>query len=324
MINADIKVSVIMPIYNAYDYLVPAMDSVLDQTLREIELICVDDGSTDSSYEIIKEYQKQDPRVRIITETNAGPALARNNGLKRARGEYIAFLDADDFFEPTLLEELYKLAKEKDLDIAITDYDLYINRKATFEVPIPAEHEEIYANGRLTSKNKDPDTIFLSTNGAVWNKLFRRSFITEKQLQFLSDVKIYEDVYFVATALSFAGRIGKVEKTLMHNRVYTEQSRTRLLKKYFSHVLVAYIKIKEFLVHNGMYAPLSDSFLNLTAGDCYKIFNLLRFDCRDDFWNLLNSEYAEKFGWKNKTSEDYDEESVCEFASNVQLYNYNQ
>ena len=84
MDNNDIKVSVIIPIYNAYDYLRPAMDSVLDQTLRDIEIICIDDGSTDKSLEILKEYQKSDDRVRIITETNAGPALARNKGISRA------------------------------------------------------------------------------------------------------------------------------------------------------------------------------------------------------------------------------------------------
>ena len=99
-----------MPIYNAYDYLGPAIDSVLSQTLTEIELICVDDGSTDSSYDLIKEYQKKDERVRIVTETNAGPALARNNGIKRARGEYLAFLDADDFFEPDMLKKMVEKA----------------------------------------------------------------------------------------------------------------------------------------------------------------------------------------------------------------------
>ena len=76
---AEIKVSVIIPIYNAFDYLRPAMDSVITQTLRQIEIICIDDGSTDSSFELIKEYQKKDDRIRIVTEANAGPALARNN-----------------------------------------------------------------------------------------------------------------------------------------------------------------------------------------------------------------------------------------------------
>ena len=123
--SADIKVTVVMPIYNAYDYLRPAIDSVLDQTLREIELICVDDGSTDPTLGLLKEYQKNDARVRIVTENNAGPSVARNKGIVRARGEYVIFLDADDFFEPELLERLVRSADENSLDIAVCGYDVY-------------------------------------------------------------------------------------------------------------------------------------------------------------------------------------------------------
>ena len=108
--EADIKVSVIVPIYNAEAFLRPAMDSILDQKLREIEVICVDDGSTDGSLKIIKEYQKQDSRIRIATQSNAGPGMARNNGLRRARGEYVIFLDADDFFKLEFLSEMYETA----------------------------------------------------------------------------------------------------------------------------------------------------------------------------------------------------------------------
>ena len=117
MINAEnIKVSVVMPIYNADDYLKPAIDGVLGQTLTDIELICVDDGSTDKSLSIIKEYQQTDERVRILTENNAGPSTARNKGLVRARGKYVIFLDADDFYDYTLLEKMYNQAEEQKLD----------------------------------------------------------------------------------------------------------------------------------------------------------------------------------------------------------------
>ena len=324
MNNTDIKVSVIMPIYNAYDYLKPALESVLDQTLREIEIICIDDGSTDSSYELIKEYQKQDERVRIVTETNAGPALARNNGIKRARGEYIAFLDADDFFEPNLLELLYNAAEEKKLDIAVAEYDIYNSRKAVFEKAQPAEHEEILNQNEVTSKNENPDHILLSVNGAAWNKLFRRTFVIEKQLTFLPDVKIYEDVYFVVTAMCLAERVGKVFETLVHHRIYTDQSRAKMFRKYYSQVPVAYLKIKEFMTHNGMYAPLSSSFLNLSASRCYKIYNLLGSDAKEHFWDMLHSEFAEQLGWQGRDTDDFEELDVCEFAANVLLYTYKQ
>ena len=162
--TADVKVSVIMPIYNASSYLRPALDSVLDQTLFEIELICIDDGSTDNSLEIIKEYRERDERVRIITETNAGPALARNNGIRRARGEYIAFIDADDFVEPALLETLYELALKDNLDIAICKYDIYNSSKARFENSSKADHSDIFTQG---SQRKFPDirTVELQSTG---------------------------------------------------------------------------------------------------------------------------------------------------------------
>lgn len=324
MNNTDIKVSVIMPIYNAYDYLRPAIDSVLDQTLKEIELICIDDGSTDSSFDLIKEYQKKDERIRIVTETNAGPALARNNGIKRARGEYLAFLDADDFFEPTLLEKLYAVATERDLDIAIAEYDIYNSRKATFETAQPSEHEEVYTENEVTSKNICPDRIFLSTNGAAWNKLFRRSFVIDKQLSFLRDVKMYEDVYFVVTSLSLATRVSKISDVLIHHRIYTDQARAKMFRKHYSQVLVAYLAMKEFLRQHGMYAPLSTSFLNLTASRCYRIYNVLGSDAKEHFWDMLHGEYAENLGWQGREAEEFIEKDVCEFVASVILYTHKQ
>lgn len=324
MINADIKVTVIMPIYNESDYLAPALDSVIDQTLKNIEIICVDDGSTDGSLDIIKEYQKNDSRIRIVTETNAGPALARNNGIKRARGKYLAFLDADDFYAPTLLEELYTEAERLELDITIANYDIYNSKKATFEKVAPVEHEHIYEPGKVTSKNDYPDYIFTSTNGAAWNKLFRTSFVIEKQLSFIQDVKMYEDVYFTITALSLAERVGKVHKILLHHRVYSEQSRAKMFRKHYEQIPYIYSEIKKFLMHNGMYSPLSRSYLNFTASRLFKIYNMIGFDLKDNLWNILHSEYVEVFDWQNHTADEFDSAEVCDFVANVVIYDYKQ
>ena len=106
----QIKVSVVMPVYNAGEYLSRAISDVLSQTLSELELICVDDGSTDNSHDIIKRFAAKDKRVRVIREKNAGPSVARNSGLKSAKGKYVIFLDADDFYEKILLSELYHTA----------------------------------------------------------------------------------------------------------------------------------------------------------------------------------------------------------------------
>ena len=118
----NIKVSVVMPIYNAAEYLSAAVTSVLSQTLTELELICVDDGSTDDSLSIVRDMQNFDDRIRILTENNAGPSIARNKGMLRARGEFIIFLDADDFYESTLLESLYEIAVKDELDMAVAKF----------------------------------------------------------------------------------------------------------------------------------------------------------------------------------------------------------
>ncbi len=320
----DIKVSVIIPVYNAYDYLRPAMDSVIYQTLREIEIICVDDGSTDHSLEIIKEYQKNDDRIRIVTETNAGPAVARNNGLNRARGEYLAFFDADDFLEPNFLEALYKKAKEKDLDIAISDYDVYNSKRATFVKGDGGAHKEIFDGDAVTSKNENPDYILSSTINSAWNKLFRREFIISKGIRFLENVRMYEDVYFVVSAMALAARVAKVPDVLMHHRVHSEQAGVKSFKKYYSQIPVVYAKTKEFLMHNGMYAPISFSFLNLSAVRCFKIFNLLGGDDKETFWNMIHESYVDLLGWADRTANDFESSEVCEFVASIQMYDYDE
>lgn len=324
LFTEPIAVTVVMPVYNAADYLRPALDSVLAQTLREIEIICIDDGSTDRSLAILKEYQKTDSRIRIVTETNAGPAKARNNGLRRARGEYLAFLDADDFYEPTLLERLYTLAKEKELDIAVCGYDLFENRTARFKKSIPSERAEVLAGGRVTGKHECPDVIFQSTEGYVWNKLFRREFVTEKGLTFLESAVIFEDVYFMLTALSLAERIARTDEILLHHRVYSKQGRARMFREHYAEVPAVYLAVKEFLVHHGLYLPLSVSFVNSTLGICSKVYNLLWIDARIAFWTLLHDTYAASFGWAELGESDFFSKESCDFAANVSLFTYTQ
>ncbi len=322
--DSTVKVSVVMPIYNAIDYLSEAIDGVLCQTLRDIELICVDDGSTDGSFEVIKEKQAQDKRIRIVTENNAGPSAARNKGLARARGEYVIFLDADDFFDKTLLERLYNLAVKKKLDIAVAKYDLYNNATEKFTPPIESEHGELLDGGRIISKSNHPDRIFQSMTGYVWNKLFKRSFLTEKSIQFHPELYVFEDVYFVCAALSLAERVGKENRLLVHHRIYSEQSRAKLFRKYYAQVPMVYEKLLEFLMSDGMYLPLKRSYLNLSASRCYKIYNLLWQEAKGEFYNMYHEKYAEAFGWAKASPEELESAEVRDFVANLLLYNHEQ
>lgn len=324
MINNSIKVSVIMPVYNARDFLRQALDGVLAQTLKEFELICVDDGSTDGSLDIIKEYQKGDARIRIITENNAGPSTARNKGIVRARGEYMIFLDADDFYEPELLEKLYNYAKKENLDIAFTKFDVYNNKTEKYSPCQEEPHGDVFVGGAVISKNEYPHYILECTSGYVWNKMFNTEFVRSKGLTFDPEIYVFEDVHFICTALSLAERVGRIEDVLIHHRVYSEQSRAKLFRKYYNQVPTVYIKIKEFLMHHGMYIPLMRSYLNLSAGRCYKIYNLLWNEAKTDFWNMLHFGGADSMNWYRHGPAEFDNHDVCDFVVNVELYTYEQ
>ena len=314
----SIKVSVIMPVYNAYSYLRDAIEGVLSQSLSELELICVDDGSTDRSLDILREYMQRDSRVRVLTQNNAGPSWARNKGLSRARGEYIIFLDADDLYEPELLKTLYELAERDNLDIAITDFDIYNMKRSSYERKIPADRADIFEPGKVISKADYPDDILQCTENYVWNKLFRASFIKSRELAFNQDLRVFEDVYFVVGAVALADRIGKNFDILVHHRVYPGQSKTKLFRKYYMQVPDIYLGIKTLLMQHGVYLPLLKSYLTLSASKCYKVYNVLWWGAKAEMWEKLHEGgYAERLGWEALLRDEIDDEEAQVFASSA-------
>ncbi len=320
----DIKVSVIIPVYNAQEYLPVALESIIAQDFSELELICVDDGSTDRSIDVIKAFKERDSRIRIITENNAGPAAARNKGLSRARGKYVIFLDADDFYEPNLISSLYALSERAELDIAIADFDVYNTKHGRFEHNVESDHFDLLTEGRVVSKNVYPDYILQCATGYVWNKMFRRDFLYENKLAFNTELKVFEDVYFVMTVMATAGAIAKESKILVHHRIYSEQSRPKMFKKYYTDVPVVYEQIKKFLMQRGIYAPISSSFMNLSASRCYKIYNILWKDAKENFWNVLYDTYVERLGWRAFDPDEVENPAVRSFIAAVSLYNHKQ
>ncbi len=323
-IQDNIKISVIMPVYNAGEYLSRAIGDVLSGTLPEIQLICVDDGSTDNSPEIIESFKEQDARVCSIHQSNAGPAVARNKGLELAKGKYIIFLDADDMYDSTLLESLYDIAERENLDIAFAKYDIYNVADNKYSMPSAEPHSFIFDGGAVTSKNENPDCILDSTTGYVWNKLFRASFLFDKKLSFDPDLYVFEDVHFVCSVMARAERVGAVDRVLIHHRVYSDQSRATLFRKYYGQVPVVYKKIKEFLMSHGMYIPLKRGYLNFSAGRCYKIYNILWADGKERLWNMLHEQYVAELDWLNCEKSDFENPEVCLFVINTALFNYSE
>ena len=319
----NIKVSVIMPIYNAGEYLTRAISDVLGQSLTDIELICVDDGSTDNSPKIINRFKAKDGRVIYHRQSNAGPSVARNKGLELACGKYVIFLDADDFYEKDLLRLLYDACEADNLDIAVTRFDIYDEGTNRYSKPVEEpKSAAIFDNGAVTSKNEYPQHILTGTTGYAWNKMFLKSFLMEKRLAFDPDLYVFEDVHFVCSAMALAERVKRIEGINIHHRVYSEQSRSILFRKYYGQVPEVYKKLREYLMQQGMYIPLKNGYLNLSAGRCYKIYNILWADGKERMWNLLHTEYLEALDWLNHNRSDFESREVYEFVANVALYTY--
>lgn len=186
-LDNNIKVSVIVPVYNTSDYLKDCLNSVTGQSLKNIEIICVNDGSTDKSAEILKEYAENDSRIKVITQINKGASAARNTGLNVAAGEYIAFIDSDDKIDSDAYETSYQKAKEKSADI------LMFGEKS-FSVKA-----ETYLDGFNS----------LDTPGAMmlWNKIYKRSFLLENDFHLLESAKCYNDECFNSVVLPKALRV---------------------------------------------------------------------------------------------------------------------
>ncbi len=184
-------ISVIIPIYNVEKYLQRCLDSVLVQTLSNIEIICVNDGATDNSASILCEFAKKDSRIKIINQENQGLSVARNNGFAVALGTYIYFLDSDDFIHPQLFEITYNLASKENADIVAFDFIKCrdFSKKYSYK-----KYDDISKIGcKITTQNFD----FFKKKGSfkivpsVWSKLFKKSII--KDLSFIPNV-YFEDI----------------------------------------------------------------------------------------------------------------------------------
>ena len=166
------KISVIIPVYNAETYLLECLDSIVNQTLKDIEIICVNDGSTDNSLSILKEYASKDNRIKIIDKENEGQGYARKIGLDNATGEYILFCDNDDYYsELTAFEELYNYIEKVKVDVVIFNFiESYINRF-------------VYTKNSIHFPNKknftfiDIKDFFFSNRVVPWSKIYSKQFL---------------------------------------------------------------------------------------------------------------------------------------------------
>ena len=260
-------VSFVLPVYNVAPYLEQSMECLLQQTLKHIEIICVDDGSTDDSLEILRRYEEKDRRVRVFTQKNQYAGVARNHGLGKARGEYVCFLDPDDFFEKTLAEDTYYAAKTADADAVIYDARYYDNvTKEIREAPWLLAKKYVPPKQSF-NRNDCPETFFQITTPCPWTKLFRRQFLLDSGLLF-PPLRNAEDVAFIYPVLAMAQRITVLDKVLVYYRVNVSTSLESTKAKTPLCFFDGYKILKAKLEALGMLEQLRRSYVNTALSGC--------------------------------------------------------
>lgn len=251
------KVSVIIPVYNSVKYLDISLPTVLNQSLQDIEIICIDDGSTDNSLVLLRNYAEKDNRIKIITQKNMTQGVARNNGLKHATGEYVLFFDSDDEMYFQMLEVMYYKAKEVDADLVVSNYAKfcpeknrinYINLRKDITVP---ENEvfdwKLYKNW-----------VFHSPTFAPWNKMVKRSLMLENRVKFLEKTPC-EDVLFSLQSLIYAGRTVFINQPLLKYNCWTDSS-CRAISNHNLNLFENMEIIRNFIKESGFESLLKDDF----------------------------------------------------------------
>ncbi len=250
-----IDVSIIVPIFNKERFLKDCLDSLINQTYKNIEIICINDGSTDHSLDILRDYADKDDRLIIISQENKGAGNARNTGIKIATGRYLQFLDADDFFELDMLEDMVKQADEKKADIVICNALEYNE-----ETKIEEAHRWLNVQDLKLDvfSYHDVENIFNITTSSVWNKLYKKELIIDNEIWY-QEIPSNNDTAFSVITLLLAKRITYVDKFYIHYRYYNDTFRiSSSREKYMQCSVMAYKKIIKVMKEKRMYGEVQD------------------------------------------------------------------
>lgn len=219
------KVSVIIPVYNTEEYVEEAVRSIVNQTLKEIEIIVINDGSTDNSLQVVTEIAEKDPRLQVYCQENQGQSVARNIGISKAKGEYIYFMDSDDLLDLEALECCYNKCVSENLDFVFFDAEIICENKKLsfpFDYHRPEIEEKVYNGVELLNDLIDKDLY----RPALWMSFIRLSFLQRINLNFFPGI-IHEDELFSAILYIEAERVGRIGKDFFKRRIRENSTMTK-------------------------------------------------------------------------------------------------
>lgn len=306
--SEEIKVSVIVPVYNVKKYLAKCLDSIIAQTLKDIEIICVNDGSTDGSDKVLEEYKKKDARIQVVNRKNGGLSAARNTGMPYAKGKYIGFVDSDDYIESTMYELMYYNAEHFQSQLVIC-----AAHKIDDTTGIVFDDDPYYTLGYFPKEldnraftHVDTKDFFQDLCVMAWNKLYLRSFLEEKNAKF-PDGYIFEDGPFFTDIYFDMDRVTIVRDFLYYYRVNRANSIVCKGDKDFTDIFYVVNKMLNNLRKTPYFDEVKAYFLRKKFKDMryrYQViqgrYKKMYYDQWREFWLNIDKETLEDDKFKEK------------------------
>ena len=306
------KVSVIVPVYNVEKYIKKCLDSLINQTIQDIEIIVVNDGSKDNSERIIKEYEKNNPeKIVYVKKENGGLSDARNFGMPYAKGEYVAFLDSDDYVELDMYEKMYELAKKENSDMVECDFYWEYPSKTKIDI------------GQIYSNKKE---MLQKARVVAWNKLINRSVLEETKIQFPKGYR-YEDVEFTYKLIPYLNKVSFVKEPFIHyiqreNSISNVQNeRTREIFEVLEHVIEYY---KEKGIYEEYEQELEYTYTRILL--CSSLLRMVKIKDKKtrnrlikETWENLNSKFP---NWKKNKILNEEKTSKNRYMKSMNSFTY--
>lgn len=259
-------VSIVIPVYNAEKYLQESLEDVINQSYANLEIICVDDGSTDDSVNILTAYQKKDTRIKIIHQANQYAGIARNNGFDASSGKYVMFLDADDFFNRSMVEKMVRQIEAQKAEVVVCGcegYDNRVSKKIVLSIGNAIE-SQFLAEKEVISPKDIPNHIFQIKAGWAWDTMYSSEFIRNKKLRF-QGIRSANDAYFTCLANAEADKIAIVNEILVTHRLNNPSSLWQSREPWWKCCYEMLDELLKALKERDLYDLYEKSFINWAA-----------------------------------------------------------
>lgn len=277
-------ISILVPIYNVERYLPQCLDSLINQTFTDLEIICINDGSTDHSLDIIKEYQAKDPRIVLLDKPNSGYGDSMNQGLKKAKGEYIGILESDDWLELDAYEKLYQLAEARKPDVVKANYFAEKNGKSTKITAIDPQD-----SNKILNPRQNPEIFRLAPT--IWTAIYRRSFLKKNRIDFLpTPGASYQDTGFNFKVWAEAESVILTSDAFVHYRLDNINSSVNNPGK-MRCVVDEYIEIETYLTERGQFAELGSLMAATKFRNYHWNFQRLSPALAQEFYTIMRREF---------------------------------